>query len=551
MAVNILDYRDADHDVTFHDNGTPAFAADDVYGHERQPYINEFFVGIYRTLPGSPEFRAVAIELHNPYDTPINLYQWELRIDLEGAAPTSAVVVLDDGSAGPTTWIPAGGYLTVVSTDPPQAGESYVFDPPIESDSSKNNTIVLDPPSPPDPPAGRYALPWPVDNHTYRIQLVRARQIGLPPDPRGAPVDTNGQLIVDDTVAEIAFPPLVVPTFPVPPPDVQGYLDENVRRRDAEANKFEVKANFVPLQKHTLGKWNDPANTTARYSVPIPNLGANTFGSVGDLGEVLTYSRPALGYDLNGNQSYTGYYALTTGNAKERYIKFDLSGDWYAGGPDNKNRRVLDLFCVNRPDHDGLDNDADGAVDEPDEAEWPVYGRININTASRAMLQRALSKGPFSPAEADDLAWQIVTRRETVGPFTHIGDLFRGGSLADAMKWWGSTAEGTDNDSDGVPADPTAEEAEKDERDARFRYLANLVTTRSNVFTVMVTVEIYRDADNDGAIDVTKDEFLASRKAIAVLDRSRAKMTVKYTGTTRVSYVERPVVQRDFRWISD
>ena len=119
------------------------------------------------------------------------------------------------------------------------------------------------------------------------------------------------------------------------------------------------------------------------------------------------------------------------------------------------------------------------------------------------------------------------------------------------MKWWGSTGEGTDNDSDGVPADPTAEEAEKDERDARFRYLANLVTTRSNVFTVMVTVEIYRDADNDGAIDVTKDEFLASRKAIAVLDRSRAKMTVKYTGTTRVSYVERPVVQRDFRWISD
>jgi len=510
MAVNIIDYRDADADVT---------VIDGRHGHERQPYVNEFFVGKWKR-PGSPnEFRAVAVELYNPYDTDINVYQWELRIDIEGDTPSSQVVVLDDGVAN--TFVPANSYLTIVSLDPAQGVEQYVFAPAIDG-----KTIVLEPPVPPDPPAGTYALPWPEDKNVYRIRLLRARQIGLRPNV------TNGELVVDDTGSEIDFHALNVPGFP-PFPWAGGYVDEDVQRPDAEVNDFQD--NITPGPRHTLGKWNDPADVVkpVRYSVPIPNRGTNTFGSVGDLGQVLTHTQ-------NGNVPYTDDYVGMPPAQKERLVKFDLTGDWYAGGGttglEYPERNVLDLLCVKRPDHDGLDNDGDGTVDEAGEADWPIYGRLNINTASLRMLERALANGPYSKTQATVLANRIVARRENVGPFRHIGDLFRGQELAECMAYFADWDGGVDDDADG-------EQAEKDERDARFRFLANLITTRSNVFTVFVTVEI-RDPD--------RGELLASRRAVAVLDRSRAGMTVRYSpGGTRVAYVTSPVVRRGFRWLSD
>ena len=510
MAVNIVDYRDTDNDVT---------AIDDHYGHERQPYINEFFVGI-RKLGGSlTTLRAVAIELHNPYDTDINVYNWELRIDLEGDTPSSHVVVLDDGSANPsqTTVVPANGYLTIVSVDPPVGGESFVFNPTIQG-----KTIVLERPIPPDPPAGKYALPWPLDNHVYRIRLVRALKVGDRPDPADPSKD---ELVVDDTGSEINFtPPLRVPKFP-PVPALEGYLHEDLHRPDAEVNDF--VGPYAGMPNHTLGRWNDPSKPVL-HSVPIPNRGRDTFGSVGDLGEVLSETQ-------NGNAPYTDDYAASIPAELERGIKFDFTGDWYAGGGNNAHRNVLDLFCVNRPDHDGLDNDGDGSVDEPDEADWPVFGRININTASLPVLARALSNGPYSKTEASVLASRIVAHRETVGAFRQIGDLFRSSALAQVMAYFADGDGGQDDDGDGLAG-------EKDERDARFRYLANMITTRSNVFTVFITVEI-RDPD--------RGELLASRRAVAVLDRSRAGMSVRFQGTTPVYYVEEPVIEREFRWLSE
>jgi len=303
----------------------------------------------------------------------------------------------------------------------------------------------------------------------------------------------------------------------------------------------------------TLGAWNIPAEDAtrpARLSVPIPNRGAGSFASVADLGQILNYTQ-------NGDQPYTDDYALTDPDQIERGIKFDLSGDWYQGGTDltadyTVNRAVLDLFCVNRPDHDGLDNDADGVVDNPAEAEWPIYGRININTASQAMLERTLWRGPYPTAAAKEkatlLAHEIIKRRETIGPFTHVGDLFRGADLAAALAQW--ARDGADNDDDAAGAG-AGEAGEKDERDAAFRCLANLVTTRSNVFTVFVTAEIYRDMNGNGTIDEGVDERTASRKAVVILDRTQAAMTVKYAGTLRVPYVTSPVLLRQFRWISD
>ena len=517
LAVNLVDYRDADDDVTAHPDDTA------ICGHERQPYINEVFFGAWKQpVAGAPEFRAVAVELYNPYDTSINVYQWELRVrvapDAPGVERTATIVLSDESSGTPTTdtFVPAGGYLTIVSADPPQGGDSYVFNPAIAG-----KTIVLERPSPPDPPVDAYALPWPDDNAVYQVRLVRARPIGVRPD---AADPAKGELIVDDTDTEIDFHALALPQFALPTHG--GYVDTDVQRPDAEVNRFMPK---VGAARHTLGLWNNPNDAVkpARFSVPIVNRDTYTFGSIGELGRVLDMTQ-------NGSLPYTDDYANMVVGEKERNIKFDLTGDWYAGGADNANRRLLDLVCVKRPDHDGLDNDGDGTVDEADEADWPVYGRVNINTVSTPLLTRALNEGPYSSAEASVLASEITSRRNaTDGPYTHVGDLFRSNSLAAAMSFY--AADGTDNDGDG-------EDGEKDERDARFRYLANLVTTRSNVFTAYILVRIE---------DPVRHEVRASRRAVVVLDRSRAGMTVRYESGTRRAYVESPVIERAFRWLSN
>jgi hypothetical protein len=92
MAVNVIDYRDRGDHVTAHPRDVS------IVGHKRQPYINEFFVSKWKAAGSPNEFRAVAVELYNPYDTPLNVYLWELRIKAEGDPLPAKVVVLDDSA---------------------------------------------------------------------------------------------------------------------------------------------------------------------------------------------------------------------------------------------------------------------------------------------------------------------------------------------------------------------------------------------------------------------------------------------------------------------
>lgn len=497
MAVNIADYRDTDDDVTRHPDDPT------ICGHERQPYLNEVYFGLYADGPDTSNIRrGVAIELYNPYDAKLNVRNWQIRTEADTGAWTVTTI---DAGAGPID-VPAGGYLVLVSAD-----SGFNFTPDIADTDAV--TLVLDAPD-----TGN-SLRYPVAGRPYRVALVRAYAMNDVPNA------ANGELVVDDTVDELSqF--WNDSDLPDTPAAAGGHTHRDFERQEAEANLFLTRTNG-----HSLGALNSVSDGLDHFRVKIPNRGPWTFFSVGDLGEVLNYTQ-------NGSTPYTDDYVGMAAGNKEQNIKYDLSGDWYAGGPDNPNRRALDLFCIKRPDHDGLDNDGSGRRDHEDpanalvEAAWPKYGRLNINTASQEMLARALSNGPFSSTAATVLANRIVARRETEGPFTHIGDLFRGSNLADLLQDY--ALDGADNDGDG-------EDGEKDERDARFRYLANLVTTRSNVFTVYVTVEI-RDRNGN---------LRASQKALALLDRSHAEMDVRFDGTTRVPYVTSPVIVRGFRWVSN
>ncbi len=73
---------------------------------------------------------------------------------------------------------------------------------------------------------------------------------------------------------------------------------------------------------------------------------------------------------------------------------------------------LLDLFSTLRPNEDGVDNDGNGLVD--DETEQLIPGRINLNTASRALLKRALPiPGLANSTSLDGLVDDIILARST------------------------------------------------------------------------------------------------------------------------------------------
>ncbi|MCP4413202.1 MAG: lamin tail domain-containing protein, partial [Gammaproteobacteria bacterium] len=91
MAVNILDFVDADDSVTTYDDSTNTY-----YGVERTPYINE----VEAWPSGS---NAKFIELFNPYDTAIsNTGNWSIVLD----AGTTIITL-------PDLTIPAGSYYVI------------------------------------------------------------------------------------------------------------------------------------------------------------------------------------------------------------------------------------------------------------------------------------------------------------------------------------------------------------------------------------------------------------------------------------------------------
>lgn len=153
-----------------------------------------------------------------------------------------------------------------------------------------------------------------------------------------------------------------------------------------------------------------------------------------------------------------------------RTIRLEQGGEW----------QVLDKITV---------------ADPP---EKPVQGRININTASKQVLEAL-------PGIDSTLSQAIINYGNSKKrPFNEIGEILQILLLARL----GSN--GKDDDKDGYID-------EEDEREAIFRSLSNLITTRSNCFTVISRGEV-----------VKNDEIVAERKIKAVIDRGSLPIKIKY-----------------------
>ena len=232
---------------------------------------------------------------------------------------------------------------------------------------------------------------------------------------------------------------------------------------------------------------------------------------------------------------------------------------------------LVSRFTTTGPQEDGVDNDGDGSIDEPDEQ--VVLGRLNVNTAPAHLLDRVL---PITRNDLRwEVVSSLVAYRDKLAPYDGanrgagganplaIGDYRDAAGIAtrgeafeavhrndstyvgvDALAAVDDRAgDGVDNDGDGTidepdegdnrtmqNADGSAAEAVIDlinpspdakdqviddieERHALARWISNVITTRSDVFTAYVTIRAYPAGDfRQGVVN--------SRRFIAIFDRS-------------------------------
>jgi len=192
---------------------------------------------------------------------------------------------------------------------------------------------------------------------------------------------------------------------------------------------------------------------------------------------------------------------------------------------------LVDRLTTLSPLTDGVDNDGDGSTDEPDEVFVP--GRINLNTATAAMLKRVM---PIPNATTrDEIIDAIVEYRDKAGAFTganrglltgyrdqigmaHFGEVFLaswsilGGDSADNWK----LSDGGDQVTVdfATPDSTTADDVinDREEQAMAMRWLGQVSTVRSDVFAVYVTVRGYPAGDW-----TTPTESI---RFVAILDRS-------------------------------
>ena len=188
---------------------------------------------------------------------------------------------------------------------------------------------------------------------------------------------------------------------------------------------------------------------------------------------------------------------------------------------------LLEQVAVNQPATDREDGDGDGYNErrfdntpQPDMDEMLIAGRINLNTASQATLERVL---PFpSAALRTNIAAAIVKRRESITQQTDWGIGANGvpgiqyvGSLYEQVATVGSNPAGDGLDTDtisGVPVDHNNYEAvtagaivpsaladgvadDREEELMLAKWLTEIADVRSDVFAAYIIVQGYRADD--------------------------------------------------------
>jgi hypothetical protein len=155
---------------------------------------------------------------------------------------------------------------------------------------------------------------------------------------------------------------------------------------------------------------------------------------------------------------------------------------------------VLKYITITDPSMDGIDNDGDGDIDSLDTGsqsgdingkEYRIPGLINVNTASSEVLQ---SLPNIDSAIANAIGSSIDKPIVSIGDFAYDVTQITGTGI----KW---------------------------DREKRFRSISNLITTRSNVFTVYITAQLTNESET---------EIFSEKKILAIADRSLDPIKIRY-----------------------
>jgi hypothetical protein len=239
------------------------------------------------------------------------------------------------------------------------------------------------------------------------------------------------------------------------------------------------------------------------------------FINVGQIG--LVFRKGAYYEDASDRDDSIGY---SLGLNEEDEVRIDLTDSVY--------QDIFNHLTVLDPSVDGINNDDDGKTasnpdgwvdgddrpNDPNTVEWKIPGRININTAPMFVIAQL----PWMKCTADTVdysyddpnqferAQAICDYRDgdTVQGFRNIGELM---NVEQMLSFGGDGEDNLNGDSPSGP-DLTSDSARDDfeERDLLFTRVSNLVTVRSDVFTAYILVRI----GTDGPL----------KRAIVTLDRS-------------------------------
>ncbi|MCM8814986.1 MAG: hypothetical protein NC931_03275 [Candidatus Omnitrophica bacterium] len=151
-----------------------------------------------------------------------------------------------------------------------------------------------------------------------------------------------------------------------------------------------------------------------------------------------------------------------------------------------EDKKLLDVFTV------------------AEEVEKPVYGRININTASPFVLQ-------CLPLVDTDIARQIINER----PFRDISDIVGkpGSLLKQVITRYGRNSL-DDNENRWIDTE--------DEKELVISKIINLITVRANVFRILVVSQKVQDSNYNGIIE--DKEIKAEARYRIIYDRHKNKI---------------------------
>lgn len=521
LAANVMDFRDSDDVPTVIEGGG---LASPIAGIEAQPFIIEAYAYLHRTDTNDTSGSRYAVELLNPY--PRVMSGFKLRV---GSAGT--IIPLNDI---PPAVAGVPGRLTVTSHAWGAMGFNPVPTPPAPANLQESVGTAL---------AFANASLSP-----QRIYLLRSDTIvaGAPVDWPCDAFVTNAQPYFDDSAGGWETPPRPNPGLP---PNTRYNIFQRGELTDlADATSlswyFTICRSVLKHSSgsHTLGRPNnemygpfapgdfDPVVWSIRNAGTGGPIVPRSFESGAELSRVLaignsrtinTLSITTVSERLAWMQNQSNAAPRGTGaNAARRRVAGRLDFlDLLTDPAKPRTARIFRTLTCSAARADGIDNDGDGTTDEAEEMlniGFRQAGLINVFTAPAAVLRGVPFMTMDSGAAQWDLAAAIVSyrekRRETSlfpgaaadlsgvsgsgSPFETAGGLARvlsGDARFTVDRFITSVlsdhaVDGTSPDFDRLSDQHANVQGDIRARDIFLARWANLLTTRSDVFTAYVAI---------------------------------------------------------------